>query len=208
VDLDLSQRARVELCEDLGALEYFTLLNLLRAALAWSLPSRGGALVHAAAVVLEGRAFALAGPEGSGKSTWSRIAEQGGARVVSDDLILLDPDGSRFALLGAPFRSTHVAPFRSGRWPLAALLFPRHGAEPALVPVPPLLARARIVANLPFVAEAIERDERVERVVHRLAGATRCMELTFAPDGRYLALLRALGPEGRSGAGRAPRGSP
>jgi len=71
-----------------------------------------------------------------------------------------------------------------------AILFPRHGAAPALAPVPPLLAQARIAANLPFIVEALDRDERVGSVVRRLAGGIRCLELTFAADAGFLALLR------------------
>lgn len=196
IEVDRAGRARAELCEELGPREYFTLLNLLRAGLAWRMPSRGGAMLHAAALVLAGRGFALVGPEGSGKSTWARAAEEGGARVVSDDLILLDAADRGFALLGAPFRSTHRVEFRRGRWPLAALLFPRHGPVPALAPVPPLLAQARIAANLPFVVEALGRDERVEAVVGGLAAGAGCHELTFAADPGFLALF---GPAGAAG---------
>jgi len=192
LELDGSGRARLALASGLGAHEYFTLLNLLRAALAASLPSRGGALVHAAALVVDGRAFALAGAEGSGKSTWAREGEHGGANIVSDDLILVDREGEAFVVAGAPFRSTHRVDFRRGRWPLAAILFPRHGARPGLAPVPPLLAQARIVANLPFVAEALDRDERLRAVVERLVERVPCRELTFAPDPGFIGLLRAF----------------
>jgi len=192
IDLDREGHARLGLREGLGAAEYFTLLNLVRAALAWSLPSRGAVLLHAAAIVLAGRGFALAGPEGSGKSTWAALGERAGAAVLSDDLIVLARDAHGFCVLGAPFRSTHRVAFRRGRWPLGALLFPRHGPAPALAPVPPLLAQARILANLPFVAEALERDERLEAVVQGLAAGTRCLELTFAADTRFVELLRDL----------------
>ena len=192
VEVDDAGRARLELAPGPAAHEHYALLNLLRAALAWRLLARGGALLHAAGLVVDGRAVVLAGAEGAGKTTWAREGERGGASVVSDDLVLLDPEADGFALAGAPFRSTHAVAFRRGRWPLAALLFARHGAAPALAPVPPLLARARIVANLPFVAEALDRDERLREVVERLAERVPCRELTFAPDPGFLALLRAL----------------
>jgi hypothetical protein len=192
IELDDAGRARLELASGIDSHEYYALLNLLRAGLAWRLLARGGALLHAAGLVTGGRGFVLAGAEGSGKTTWSREGERGGASVVSDDLVILDPEAGGFALLGGPFRSTHPVAFRRGRWPLAAILFPRHGDPPTLAPVPPLLAQARIVANLPFVAEALDRDDRLRAVVARLVERVPFRELTFAPDPGYLELLRAL----------------
>ncbi len=168
---------------------WFALLNLLRAALAWRLPSRGGLLLHAAAVVLDGRAFVLAGSEGSGKSTFAGLAESRGARVLSDDLVLLDASGDAVAALGAPFRSTHRAPQTPGRWPVAALLLAAHGPSPRLDPASPMIVRARLVANLPFVAEAIGTDPRIHEAVERLAGGVPPRVLTFAPEPSFVDLL-------------------
>jgi len=189
-------RARVGLLRGLGEREYYTLANLLRACLAWLLPSRGGMLLHAAGLVVEGRAFLLVGPEGSGKSTWAREGERGGASVLSDDLVLLDGAGERLEALGAPFRSTHPSVCGPGRWPLAAVLFPRHGSPPALASVDTLLSSARLAANLTFVAEGLGADERIDALLGRTLREVRCAELTFAPDPSFLELLRS-----RPGAG-------
>jgi len=163
--------------------------NLVRAAVAWILPGRGGALVHAAALVLDGRAFLLVGSEGAGKSTWAALGERGGGRVLTDDLAMLDAADGEMQALGAPFRSTHVADYGPGRWPLAAILFPRHGRPAATAPVASLIARAKIVANLPFVAEGAERDPRIGAVVERLC-ALPCAELTFDLDPSFVDVLR------------------
>jgi hypothetical protein len=186
-----SGEADLLLLEGLDRREFFTLVNLLRACLAWSMPGRGGMLLHAAGLVVEGRAFLLVGGEGSGKSTWARLGESRGARVLSDDLVLVDGSGSELEALGAPFRSTHVADYRPGRWPLAALLFPRHGTPPALNPVDKLSARARIVANLPFVAEAIADDDRLPTVLSRVVRSVACSELRFALEPSFVELLSA-----------------
>jgi hypothetical protein len=185
-------RARLRLCRGLGPREYWTLVNLLRAVLAWRMPDRGGALLHAAGVVLDGRGFILVGPEGSGKSTWSRLSEQAGAHVLSDDLVLLDGARPTVQVLGAPFRSTHVLDLQRGGWPLAAILFPVHGSPAACTAAGRLWARARLVANLPFVAEAVASDERIAAVVEHLVTAVPCHELTFAPDSGFIRLLREL----------------
>ncbi len=188
--------ARIDLLGGLGRREYWTAVNLLRACLAWWLPQRGAALLHAAGLLVEGRAYLLVGPAGSGKSSWARLGEEGGARVLSDDLVLVDGSGPAVEVLGAPFRSTHGVDFLAGRWPLAAILFPQRGAGPALwTRSAPLVARGRILANLPFVADAPDADRRLARIVELLATGIPCLDLTFALDASFLALLRA-GPAG------------
>lgn len=181
----------IELARDLGTREYFTLQNFVRACLARRLPASGGLLVHAAGLVIDGRAFVLVGAEGAGKSTWARLGEAAGAHVVSDDLVLLRRAPNGFELLGAPFRSTHLTALRRGNWPLAGLLFPRHGPRPALGEVSAIVARARVVANLPFVAEALERDARLAELTGALATTVPTAELTFAEDPGFVPLLRA-----------------
>ena len=186
--------ARVTLARGLGRSEYFTLMNLLRAVLAWRLPHRGAALLHAAGIVVEDSAFLLVGSEGSGKSTWAALGERAGARVLSDDLVLVDGGGPRLEALGSPLRSTHRADYRPGRWPVSAILFPRHGEVPAWTACDGMLARARLAANLPFVSSALQRDPRVAAVVERLATAVPCRDLTFGMDPSFVDLLRRSTP--------------
>lgn len=190
-DVARPARCRIRLPRSIEDRAYFTAHNLVRAALAWCLAPRRIALVHAAAVAVDGRAWALVGASGTGKTTWAEQAEAGGALVLADDLALVDASSSDgVAVLGAPFRSTHRGARRPGRWPLAAWLHALHGLEPALAPVPDLLAGARLAANLPFVADAVERDADVAATLEALAAApTR--RLTFAPDPGFLELLRA-----------------
>lgn len=183
--------AALRLKADLGVREFYTLANLMRACLAWRLPGRGGMLLHAAGLIVDGRAFVLAGAAGSGKSTWARFGEEAGARVLSDDLVLIDGAGERLEALGTPFRSTHRSVSPPGRWPLAAILFPEHGSPPALAPVERLLAAARLTANLTFIAEAVERDERIVDLLERVVNQVPCAELTFAPEPSFLELLRS-----------------
>ena len=190
-EVDERGAVAVRLARGLGQREFWTWLNFLRASLAWLLPRHGAALLHAAGLVVEDRAYLLVGPEGAGKSSWARLGEQAGARVLSDDIVLVDGGAAEPQALGSPFRSTHFIEYRPGRWPLAAVLFPRKGEPVSWTPVPALLAAARIAANLPFVSDALERDEKVASVVERLATAVPCLELTFGLDASFLELLRA-----------------
>lgn len=193
VEIDRKGAARLLLHPGERSRTYFALQNLVRAALARRLPSRGGALVHAAGIVVDGRAFLLVGPEGSGKSTWAEQADAAGCRVLSDDLVLLDGTSDRVEALGAPFKSTHSGPLAPGRWPLVAVLLPEHGAPASLAPVSRIEARARIVANLPFIAEGVGSDPQIAAVVERLATGVPALKLRFARDPGFIAPLRDLG---------------
>ncbi|GAB6039433.1 hypothetical protein [Endothiovibrio diazotrophicus] len=54
---------------------------------------RGRPILHASCVEIDGRAVALAGPSGMGKSTLAAALMARGHRVLSDDLCLIDLDG-------------------------------------------------------------------------------------------------------------------
>ena len=107
-----------------------------------------------------------------------------------------EPRGGGPFLLGAPFRSTHHADYRPGRWPLAAILFPVHGPKPGWAPVGSLLSRSRLLANLPFVADAPSSDRSVDRLVDGLISGVPCGEFSFALDPGFVALLRDWPPRG------------
>lgn len=191
IELDAEGPVSARLGAGDPAWRFWGLSNLLAAALAYRLPSRPGALLHAAGVVIDGRAFLLTGASGSGKSTWARAAREAGARVVSDDTVVVDAASGTVELLGTPIRAHEAHPGGTGRWPVAALLHARWGAPPALAPVAPLVVHARLAANLPFVASAWERDTRLERVAGVLAERVPHRELTFSPDPSFVELLRS-----------------
>jgi hypothetical protein len=132
----------------------------------------------------------MVGSAGAGKSTWARLGEEGGGRVVSDDLVLLDGRDGRIEVLGSPFRSTHYIEYHPGRWPLAGILFPRHATPPAWERAPRLLARAKLAANLPFVTEAIAQDERIPALIETYLARIPCMELSFGLNPSFVELLR------------------
>lgn len=167
------------------------LQNLILATLAWILPSRATLIVHAAGIVRGGRAFALVGTSGAGKSTWALAARDAGCDVLSEDLVWIDASGSPTAL-SVPFRPDVVAPMGPGRLPLAAVLFPIKGAPPRLDAVDPLVALGRLVANLPFVAERHGRDPGLDRAVDALLAGVAVRALTFPPDASFLDVLDEL----------------
>jgi hypothetical protein len=78
---------------------------ILTHALSIALAQRGVESLHATAITLrDGRAVALMAPSGSGKSTLAAHGLARGARLVTDDLLVLRRLGDGFAALAGPRR--------------------------------------------------------------------------------------------------------
>ncbi len=58
--------------------------------------TQGSPLLHASAVEHEGRALAVIGPSGTGKSTVAMLLCGAGARLVTDDTLRVSPEGEGF----------------------------------------------------------------------------------------------------------------
>jgi hypothetical protein len=163
--------------------------NLLLPVLAWALAlRRGGGVVHGAAVVLDRRAFLLVGPEGAGKSTFARVAVEQGENVLGEDLALIDAADGRVQVLASPFRVENATGTGPGRWPLAAVLVPRHADRPAVEAVSRLHVVSMLSANLPYLdpeAAVDVADGVLDRVPAR--------RLAFRPDPSFLDPLCRFG---------------
>ncbi len=167
--------------------------NYIRAAVAWRAASRGGALVHSASAVLNGRGYLFFGPSGVDKSTLSACNRR--ARIVSDDLSLVLPgaDGA-LDLVGSPFRGTYEGggPV-TGRFPLRAgfRLFQAPRAE--VRPAARVRALSELVGNLPFVAEAFARRPDLFAGVERAFAGVPLAHLHFARDESYWDAIESAG---------------
>jgi hypothetical protein len=128
--------------------------NFLRVAVAWRAARLGGALVHAASAILNGRAYLFYGESGAGKSTLAACNRR--ATIVSDDLSLVLPGaGGALELVGSPFRGTYEeGPPVLGSFPLAAGFRLVQAERARVLPVPRVRAMAELVGSLTFVAEA------------------------------------------------------
>lgn len=145
----------------------------------------GGAEVHGVGLVDgAGMSHLFIGHSGAGKSTTARLwHEHGGARVLSDDRIVLRRAGSGIRMFGTPWHGD-AGLARAESAPLHSLLVLEHGTENAIEPLLPAQAVTEIFARsfVPFhAAEALQRTlqflEDVVRVVP-------CYRFRFAPDAR------------------------
>jgi hypothetical protein len=132
------------------------------------------------------------GPSGCGKTTWARTAAEAGIPVLSDDCVLVDFSDGGLVALGSPFRSSDFPAPGPGRWPVAALLIPRHAEVPALASVNRLLLEARISANLLFSTPAWATHAIAAPAVGAIATGAPARILDFRPDASWIELVKTI----------------
>src|SRR5262249_30711126 len=151
-------------------------------------------LLHAAGMVVNGRAVVLAGVSGAGKTTFARLAAgRPGWEPLSDDRVIVRlPDGTREA-------PAHRTPWPGeGRFaanegaPLARLVFLTQAESNAVRALSAREAAARLVAtaSIPWYdAERLGASlEACERLLERVPAAL----LAFRPDARAVDAVEAL----------------
>ena len=166
--------------------------NYLRAAVAWRAAERGGALVHAAGAVWDGKGYFFYGESGAGKSTLSECNRR--AKIVSDDLSLILPGLTGLELIGSPFRGTYEGGERIvGRFPVVAGFRLIQDREARVEPVERIRALSELIGNLPFVAEGFVQRPDLFAKIERSFESIRLMHLHFRKDDSYWDAIREAG---------------
>jgi hypothetical protein len=97
--------------------------------LMYYLASRQGLLVHAAGLVMDGRALIFPGISGAGKSTLMRqFLQRGCSGLLSDDRVIVRTIAGCYQAFGTPWPGDAGVVRNSGA-PLAAILFPAKAAH-------------------------------------------------------------------------------
>jgi len=167
--------------------------NYIRVAVAWLAAARGGALVHAASSVRDGKGYLFYGHSGAGKSTLSECNCR--AEVVSDDLSLVLPgEGGGLELVGSPFRGTYEGgePVL-GSFPLRAGFRILQAPEARVEEVSRAIAWSGLVANLPFVNDAFPSRPELHARVHQAFAGVPLAHLHFCKDDSYWDAIDAAG---------------
>ena len=169
--------------------------NFFRVLVAYRLLALGGALLHSAGVVSKGWAHLFLGRSGAGKSTLSRLSQDSGRLVLSDDMNALCPAGE-VADSEAPV-VVEKLPFAGdlGRIPGPRSAYPLRTlnrllqGEDAVRPLATSQAVALLIACSPFVNSDPHRLDALVANLEALAGKAPTQELEFALGDTFWTLL-------------------
>lgn len=165
--------------------------NLLRLLVAYALVARGGALVHGAGVARGSRAGLFFGVSGAGKTTLSRLAHAAGRRILSDDMVALEPCAGRVRLRAIPFAGDFRETSDPEELELEAFYRLRKAPHHALRPLGPAEALAALLVCTPFVNRDPWIADRLLGNLDALLRLAPAKELAFAPEPGVLDLLGA-----------------
>lgn len=144
--------------------------NFLRVLTAYRLQELGGAVLHCAGIAtLDGaRARLFLGRSGAGKSTLSRLGQERGATVLSDDLNALMPGAAGPVVEKLPFTGDYGdTRTPSAPLPLAGLYRLEKSADDDLRPLSRAEAVACLLACSPYVnADPHRRDGLLANFLH------------------------------------------
>jgi hypothetical protein len=160
-----------------------------RALFAHRLPYRDGLLLHAAAVVHQGRALVFAGESGRGKSTMAKLwAASGRGLVLGEESIALRRVGSEIRAYGTPWagQSGLASPLGA---PLAGLFFLRHGPRNMVRSMGPAEAMAEFLPRSYLATCDPVGASRGLDFLNDLIQNVPVAELVFRPDADVVELL-------------------
>lgn len=167
--------------------------NFFRCLVAYAMAEAGGALLHSAAVAVEGGAMVFCGPSGAGKSTISRLALAAGREVLSDDLNALSRHGHEVRVHRVPFTGElgHDGSAAAGSYAPRALVWLEKGEEPSFRPLGPASAVGFLLTSAPYVNGDSFRLARLAANLEGIAQGLPAGVLTF-PRGADFGALAEL----------------
>jgi hypothetical protein len=163
------------------------------------LAREGAVEVHACGIVWRGRALLFCGRSGAGKSTtallWRRHAR--GARVLSDDRIVLRPGRAGVRAHGTPWHGDFGLASPASA-PLGALFFLRRGRATRLEALSAADAAARLFARSFPPPWDLEGVEGALDACADAATAVPAFALSFRPDRTAVEAVQSAAGEGRA----------
>ncbi|HEX3128354.1 MAG TPA: hypothetical protein VH394_13575, partial [Thermoanaerobaculia bacterium] len=166
--------------------------NFCRILVAYRLHELGGAIIHGAGLIIDGEGFLFAGRSGAGKSTVSRMAQERGITVLSDDLNALLPQEDTVLLAGLPFTGDLGGGDGSisAEVPLRGLYRLVQDPGDSLRPLGKAEAVATLLACSPFLNADPHRRGGLFTTLLGLAERMRAYELRFSLRGGMWDILR------------------
>jgi hypothetical protein len=167
---------------------------VLRVCVAILLATRGGLLMHASSVAVDGGAFVFAALSEGGKSTIARLLRDDD--VIGDELVALKWVSGSAVVCGTPF--WNAGPTGSPRplkVPVRAICLLEKDRSAAARPLESVTAAARMLPHIFYDPENGETNRRTLDALAGIAAAVPCYRLRFGLDVQDL--RRCLGGIGQ-----------
>jgi hypothetical protein len=140
-----------------------------------------------------GRAYAFFGPSGAGKSTTASHAPAD-ARLLGDDLILVEPRDGVWHAAGVPFRGTFCRGDNAAiSAPLAMALRLFQADRDALSQAPRSVQAAEILGEIPFLMDDAALRDRSAEIVERFVREVPVRRLHLQRSGAYWQVIEPQG---------------
>ncbi len=160
-----------------------------------------GLLIHACGAERDGAALLFTGPSGAGKTTIARLlARHAGARILSDDRIVLREQGEEIAAFGTPWHGDAPLSLAAGAR-AAALHVIRHAPEVLAEPLAGAGAAAAVLGNAFLPAHDPAGASAALDFAARLVARVPVIRLGFPKDERLVRYAFGSAPL-RQSAGR------
>jgi hypothetical protein len=172
-------RPYFERCGSVNPLEY----PLDELAMIYRLSCGEGVEVHGCGVITpDGRGLLLTGHSGAGKSTSSRLwSKETGARVLSDDRIILRRENGRVWMYGTPWHGD-AGIAEADRWLLDGIFVLSHGDENELRPLSRTAASAELFARSFVPHHSAHAVAFVLEFFSKITAFVPCFDFSFVPD--------------------------
>jgi hypothetical protein len=121
------------------------------------LTQRGGFLLHSCGAVLDGYAYCLAGPSGTGKSTVARLLDSRHT-LLSDETIAITKGGKGYCAWATPFFGDFGRITSNHSAPLKALIFLKQAKQFQATRLDPHDAARRLMQNIFLIGDRWTHD--------------------------------------------------
>ncbi|MGB8991649.1 MAG: hypothetical protein WCD80_06305 [Desulfobaccales bacterium] len=152
---------------------------------------RQGMILHACGLQDAGRGLVFCGVSGAGKSTLAHLWHEAGVTVLSDDRLIVRPNGGGFTIHGTPWHGEAGFALPDSA-PLTRLYLIQHASHNYVRPLTAGEAAARLLVRCfpPFY----HRDGMtfIVDLLARLVTEVPCCELGFVPDASVIEFVRGL----------------
>ncbi|MFZ3214993.1 MAG: hypothetical protein WA192_02935 [Candidatus Acidiferrales bacterium] len=142
-----------------------------------------GVEVHGCGVIApDGRGLLLTGHSGAGKSTSARLwSQRAGARVLSDDRIILRRERGRVWMYGTPWHGD-AGIAQAERWPLDGIYVLAHGHRNTLLPLRCTTASAELFARSFVPHHSPDAVAFILEFFSKVTACVPCHVFSFVPD--------------------------